>query len=153
MQRINKMFRRGLGCFFGISALLFSAHTEADQNFIPINKIERPSSYFLMTRCAGLMTAVSYWMGADAKDKALQVNVMKDAKFFTALAIRDGLDSGVPIERLRSQAVQQVEINRNMYLSRFKVNYAASAQGYGDDSEVQSDFSICQSTKKYILSE
>ena len=134
-----------------IIVLISSGIAKAEQTYKPISKAENLSSYFLLTRCAGLMTAVSYWVGSDAKDKDLQSNIMDNANLFTALAIQDGIDGNISIEDLRSQVVQQVKATQDMYLSRFRDNYAGGGQGFGDDEEVNSDIVLCQHAKEQII--
>lgn len=133
-------------------AILFApATSQAESDYKPITKVENLTGYFLFTRCAGLMTALSYWMGSDAKDKTLQSNVMDSTKLFTALAIKDGINSTTDINALRAQTVKQVMVTRNMYLDRFRDNFAAGGQGYGDDNEVKSDILLCQYAKENVL--
>ncbi len=150
-RNLRKTNIRTLICVTGITVLIFSGTARAEQSYMPIAKVENPSSYFLLTRCAGLMTAISSWMGSDTKDKDLQSSVMDNANLFTALAIEDGIDSNISIEDLRSQVVQQVKVTRGMYLSRFRDKYAGGGQGYGDDEEVKSDIVLCQYIKERIF--
>lgn len=150
-KKLRKTNIGTLICVAGITVLISSGIANAEQPYKPIAQVENLSIYFLSTRCAGLMTAVSYWMGSDAKDKDLQSSIMNNANLFTALAIQDGSDSNISIEDLRSQVVQQVKTTRDMYLSRFRDNYAGGGQGYGDDEEVKSDIVFCQYAKEKIL--
>ena len=130
-----------------VMLLAFSTYASAAV-FKAIDEIQDPSIYFITTRCAGLSTSFAAWMGANPVDPDLKEQLIQDARLFAAISISDGLDSGVPLESLRKQTIEMVKSSREMYMQRFRDNFANSGSGYGNDSDVRRDAQICQLLKK-----
>ena len=130
-----------------ITLVLMPLTTSAENNYKPLAETGHPTAYFVATRCGGLMLALAYWMGESPENKGLHADLTKNVQVFTAYAIQDASGGDAPTDKIRIQALEIVKASHQMYLDRFKNNYAETGQGYGEDKEVMADIILCNKIK------
>jgi len=129
-----------------LAAGFLTAFPAASQDLKPLrDTISSSGPVYTATRCAALYMAIGQWVGPERMGDESWQKVTSTWSWFLEAAVHAGQpDSGSTIKNYTDIVVRDAFNIVSLYQSRMEQNYAATGQGFGEDSLIDSDLDLCK---------
>ncbi len=131
-----------------LAVSILTAFSAVSQELKPLqNIISKADPVYTATRCAALYMAIGKWFGQERMGDELWQKTMSSWTWFLEAAVHAGHpENGGTIENYTNIVVRDAFNIASLYQSRMEQNYAATGQGFGEDSLINSDLDLCKLT-------